>query len=168
MSTRDERERRRRRPANDADESSAPRRDTQAPTAPAPTPPPVASEAERQRQRLIQRADELRGSHWQTRRCERGHVIEGHRTNPVAADEPVRCPMCGSLATRETPEQTALREHSEASTPGAIIRRMVDALGEWATEHLNAETWTTRSDIERAARHRAAESRSGGYGPYDL
>lgn len=141
-----------------------------APTPPPPDPwtAPTISPEERARLRLEQRAQELRHGHWYVRVCARGHVIEHHRAS-LGAEAPIwNCPICGAAAQRELPEQTAQREFAAQTSPRALAARLADALGDWATTHLNASSWTQQSDAARAARMKADSSRGGQRSPFDL
>lgn len=161
-----------------ADDRSAggytpPRPDDRPPSAPPPAraaaaDAPGGSEADRVRQRLAERAAQIRGGHWQMRRCGRGHPFELHRTSAGVVDPGWRCPICGDVAAVEEPEETARREYAAASTPVARARALFDAVSDWAQLHLNAASWTQQSDAARAARARSTDTERGGKNPFDL
>jgi hypothetical protein len=54
--------------------------------------------------------------------------------------------------------------------PLALMRHVVDTITDWATQHLDADVWSRRSDADRAARLRNATDvqRAGGYRYHDL
>lgn len=116
---------------------------------------------EKRRASVASRIAQLEHSHWVTHRCERNHVFEVQRTTVFDA---ARCPTCNAPALIEQPRETALRELRESLDPRILIERMADRLTEWATFHLNAQSWTQRSDDMRQSREKAARGTGTAFG----